>query len=76
MAKSLFERRLALGLTTAQVAAMTGLSRQTVRNYEGTRGSSGHCVVEKVQRLISLYDKLDRKAAKAGKTEESNDGRI
>ena len=76
MAKSLFERRLALGLTTAQVASLTGLSRQTVRNYEGPRGSSGHCVVEKVQRLISLYDRLERKAAKADKTGESNDGRL
>ena len=77
MAKSLFERRMALGLTTAQVADLTGLSRQTVRNYERNRGNY---VAQKYQRLTDLYDRLERKAAvkaaQAGKTEESNDGRI
>ena len=70
MSKSLFERRRALGLTTMGVAALTGLSRQTVRNYERNRGNY---VAQKYQRLIDLYDRLERKAAKA---EENNDGRI
>lgn len=70
MSKSLFERRRALGLTTMAVAALTGLSRQTVRNYERNRGNY---VAQKYQRLIDLYDRLERKAAKA---EENNDGRI
>ena len=77
MAKSLFERRMALGLTTNQVANLTGLSRQTVRNYERNRGNY---VAQKYQRLTDLYDRLERKAAakasQAGKTEGSNDGRI
>ncbi len=77
MAKSLFERRMALGLTTNQVADLTGLSRQTVRNYERNRGNY---VAQKYQRLTDLYDRLERKAAaraaQAGKTEESNDGRL
>ena len=77
MAKSLFERRMALGLTTNQVADLTGLSRQTVRNYERNRGNY---VAQKYQRLTDLYDRLERKAAvkaaQAGKTEGSNDGRI
>ena len=77
MAKSLFERRMALGLTTNQVADLTGLSRQTVRNYERNRGNY---VAQKYQRLTDLYDRLERKAAakasQAGKMEGSNDGRI
>ena len=70
MTKSLFERRRALGLTTTAVAALTGLSRQTVRNYERSRGNY---VAQKYQRLTDLYDRLERKAAKA---EENKDGRI
>lgn len=70
MSKSLFERRRALGLTTKNVAALTGLSRQTVRNYERNRGNY---VAQKYQRLTDLYDRLERKAAKA---EENKDGRI
>ena len=68
--KSLFERRLALGLTTNQVASLTGLSRQTVRHYERNRGNY---VAQKYQRLTDLYDRLERKAAK---TEETQDGRL
>jgi transcriptional regulator with XRE-family HTH domain len=68
--KSLFERRLALGLTTNQVASLTGLSRQTVRNYERNRGNY---VAQKYQRLTDLYDRLERKAARA---EESDNGRF
>jgi transcriptional regulator with XRE-family HTH domain len=70
MSKSLFERRRALALTTKNVAALTGLSRQTVRNYERNRGNY---VAQKYQRLTDLYDRLERKAAKA---EENKDGRI
>ncbi len=62
MAKSLLERRLALGLTTNQVAALTGLSHQSVRNYERNRGNY---VAQKHKRLTDLYDQLERKAAKA-----------
>ena len=69
--KSLFERRQALGLTTNTVAAMTGLSRQTIRNYERNRGNY---VAQKYDRLISLYDRLERKAAKEADAEGSNDG--
>ena len=71
--KSLFERRQALGLTTNTVAAMTGLSRQTIRNYERNRGNY---VAQKYDRLISLYDRLERKAAKEADAEGSNDGRL
>ena len=72
--KSLFERRQALGLTTNTVAAMTGLSRQTIRNYERNRGNY---VAQKYDRLISLYDRLERKAAKEeANVEGSNDGRL
>lgn len=71
MSKSLFERRRALGLTTNTVAAMTGLSRQTIRNYERNRGNY---VAQKYDRLISLYDRLERKAAKEADAEGSNDG--
>ena len=74
MSKSLFERRRALGLTTNTVAAMTGLSRQTIRNYERNRGNY---VAQKYDRLISLYDRLERKAAKEeANVEGSNDGRL
>lgn len=74
MAKSLLERRLALGLTTNQVAALTGLSHQTVRNYERNRGNY---VAQKFQRLTDLYSRLERKSAKAAKTaEETHDGRF
>ena len=74
MSKSLFERRRALGLTTNTVAAMTGLSRQTIRNYELGRGNY---VAQKHARLISLYERLERKAAKEeAKAEDSNDGRL
>lgn len=59
MAKSIFERRRALRLTRSDVAAMTGLSSQTVRNYELNRGNY---VAQKYQRLINLYDRLERKA--------------
>ena len=69
--KSLFERRLALGLSTTAVANLTGLSRQTVRNYERNRGNY---VAQKFQRLTDLYDRLERKAAKTA--EEKHDGRI
>ena len=76
MTKSLFERRRALGLTTTAVAALAGLSRQTVRNYERNRGNY---VAQKYERLISTYDRLERK--KAGKeaevkAEDTNDGRL
>ena len=71
MEKSLFERRLALGFTTNQVANLTGLSRQTVRNYERNRGNY---VAQKYQRLTDLYDRLERKAAKAEETQQ--DGRL
>ena len=72
--KSLFERRRALGLTTNTVAAMTGLSRQTIRNYERNRGNY---VAQKYDRLISLYDRLERKAVKEeANVEGSNDGRL
>lgn len=70
MAKSLFERRMALGLTTSAVATLTGLSRQTVLNYERNRGNY---VAQKYQRLTDLYDRLERKASKA---KENNDGRF
>ncbi len=70
MAKSLFERRRSLRLTRSDVAAMTGLSSQTVRNYELNRGNY---VAQKYQRLISLYDRLERKAEMA---EESKNGGI
>ncbi len=74
MTKSLYERRRALGLTTNTVAAMTGLSRQTIRNYELGRGNY---VAQKHSRLILLYDFLERKAAKEeAKAEDSNDGRL
>ena len=74
MSKSLYERRRALGLTTNTVAAMTGLSRQTIRNYERNRGNY---VAQKYDRLISLYDRLERKAAKEeANVEGSNDGRL
>lgn len=66
MTKSLFERRRALGLTTSAVAALTGLSRQTVRNYERNRGNY---VAQKHERLILMYDRLERK--KAGKEAEA-----
>ena len=76
MTKSLFERRMALHLTTNDVAEMTGLSRQTIRNYEKNRGNY---VAQKYERLISLYDRLERK--KAGKeaevkAEDTKDGRL
>ncbi len=70
MAKSLFESRRSLRLTRSDVAAMTGLSAQTVRNYELNRGNY---VAQKYQRLISLYDRLERKAEMA---EESKNGGI
>lgn len=70
MAKSLIERRLALGLTRTEVATLTNLSRQTIINYERHRGNY---VAQKYQRLIDLYDRLERNAAKA---EENNDARI
>lgn len=73
MSKSLFERRRALGLTTNTVAAMTGLSRQTIRNYELGRGNY---VAQKHDRLISLYQRLERKAAKEANAEGSDDGRL
>ena len=74
MSKSLYERRRALGLTTNTVAAMTGLSRQTIRNYELGRGNY---VAQKHDRLISLYDRLERKAAKEeANAEGSDDGRL
>ena len=77
MAKSLIERRLALGLTRTETANLTGLSRQTVVNYERNRGNY---VAQKYQRLTDLYDRLERKevakAAQAGKPEGSNDGRL
>ena len=74
MTKSLYERRRALGLSTNTVAAMTGLSRQTIRNYELGRGNY---VAQKYQRLIDIYDRWERKAAKAAvKQEDSNDGRL
>lgn len=73
MSKSLFERRRALGLTTNTVAAMTGLSRQTIRNYELGRGNY---VAQKHDRLISLYERLERKAAKEANAEGSDDGRL
>ena len=76
MTKSLFERRRALGLTTTAVAALTGLSRQTVRNYERNRGNY---VAQKYERLISTYDRLERKKAgkeAEAKAEDTNDGRL
>ena len=48
-----------------------GLSRQTIRNYERNRGNY---VAQKYDRLISLYDRLERKAAKEADAEGSNDG--
>ena len=71
MTKSLFERRMALHLTTTDVAELTGLSRQTIRNYERNRGNY---VAQKYGRLISLYDRLERKAAKESKAEDTKDG--
>ena len=61
MAKSLFERRMALGLTTNQVADLTGLSRQTVRNYERNRGNY---VAQKYQRLTE--ESRERGRGKSG----------
>ncbi len=71
MSKSLFERRIALHLTTTDVGARTGLSRQTVRNYERNRGNY---VAQKHQLLTDLYQRLESKAVKTA--EETQDGRV
>lgn len=68
MSKTLLTRRLALNLTTKDAAALTGLSRQTIVNYERNRGNY---VAQKYKRLIDLYDRLE-----SAKAEESEDVRI
>ncbi len=74
MTKSLYERRRALGLSITAVATLTGLSRQTIRNYEKNRGNY---VAQKHSRLLTIYDRLERKAAKEkAKAEDTNDGRL
>ena len=65
---SLLARRLALRLTTKDVSNLTGLSRQTIVNYERDRGNY---VAQKHKRLTDLYDRLE-----AARAEESNNGRI